>query len=390
MKFLYVVHTTSHPSHAWVFASEKKAKALLFTLQNGGGEPSARLTKAPLNPSQTTYLRSTVSVTWEGNILSATTPAPFPTTPPEPIFDIVQYQHLYPGDPWATCRLETSKGNAGIQQARDETERLIADMKQIGLWPANEEEAKDLMDLLNTPKWFQSKPTQPDGQAPPGLLSELVICPACNTIMAHESNNTGRSYICPGKPQGELCANPRVDAEHLEGLVLSAVLDHRLETETIMAIALQAERAEDLPDQKALNKRLAAHAIESAQEILTTIEKHSHEHAAETGLRPYTEVLTKHLTRPAADGSSTARAIADTAPSSEDRSQSALQRHARHSMTTNPSPDNRRTMTDLVRIVNPTPGRETLTWRLRPRQQPFLMKKIDSETYIEEVMNRES
>ena len=177
MKFLYVVHTTrNHPTHAWVFASETKAKRLLNTLQNGGGHQDAVLIKAPLNPNASSHLRTTITFDWQGRMLSATTPVPFPTIPPEPFLTIYPFRRISAGEPWITCRLETSKGAKALRQASEKAAQTIDSIKSMGLWPATEEEAQAISEYtlqnFGTPAWIEHPPTNPTTTTAPLACSQ--------------------------------------------------------------------------------------------------------------------------------------------------------------------------------------------------------------------------
>lgn len=391
MKFLYVVHTQPHPVQAWVFASETKARRLLTTLQNSGVHPNAALTKAPLNPSTSSHLRSTVAITWQGRILSATTPAPFPTLSPEPFLTIHHNQTPSPGEPWATCRLETSKGAQGIRQASDRAAQTVADMKALKLWPATEEEAcaltRHTRTNFSTPAWFQHPPPLPTCTLQPkGILSGLLICPACNLIMVHQQDQEKRFYLCPESPQGP-CSNTVKDTEQLEKAALFQVIHHLQQDRPILDLALAAELAGPSQDQSSLNTRLAADALQSAQKILETLERTAPEPTEEFHLPEFTATLIKHLEQAAAAGASTAEAIDRSAPHGDDHCTAALHRHTKHSLMINPTPANIRTVSNLLRVIDPTPSRETITWHLSPKGQPSLVQKIDRDTFIQEVMD---
>ena len=391
MKFLYVVHTQSHPAQAWVFASETKARRLLITLQNGGGHPDAALTKAPLNPSTSSHLRSTVAITWQGRILSATPPAPFPTLSPEPFFTIYPYRQISPCEPWTTCRLETSKGAKGLRQASEKAAQTIAAMKSMGLWPATEEEAQaissHILQNLGTLSWFQNPPPPPAcTDQPKGILSGLLICAACNLIMVHQQDQEKRSYLCPESPQGA-CPNAVKDAEELEEAVIFLIIRHLQPHQPILDLAFTAELAGPSQDQRSMNTRFAADAVESARRILQTLESTDPERTAKLHLLEFTATLIKHLEQAAAVGASTAEAIARSSPPHAPHNTAALHRHTKNCFISNPTPANMRTVRDLLRVIDPTPGRETITWRLPPKGQASLVQKVDHDTFIQEVMD---
>ena len=391
MKFLYIVHTTRHPAQAWAFASETKARRLLITLQNGGAHQDARLTKAPLNPSASSHLRTTITFDWQGRTLCNTTPAPFPTLPPEPFFTIHPYHQISSGEPWTTCRLETSKGPKGLRQASEKAAQTVADMKSMGLWPATQEEAQALSDhtLQNfgTPSWFENPPPLPASTSQPkGILSGLLICPTHNLIMVHQQHQDERFYLCPGSPQ-RICANAVKDVEELETTVLIQAVYHLQPHRPILDLALSAELAEPPQDQRSLNTRLAADAVRSAREVLQTLENTDPEHTAKLHLPEFTATLIKHLEQAAAVGSSTAEAIARSSPPGDRNSTAALHRHNKNCLMTNPTPANMRTVSDLLRVIDPTPGRETITWRLPPKGKHSLLQKVDQDTFIQEVVD---
>ena len=389
MKFLYVVHTTRYPTLAWAFTSETKAKRLLTLLHNGGGHQDARLTKAPLNPSTTSHLRTTITFDWQGRALCNTTPATFPTLSPEPFFTIYPYPRIPSYEPWATCRLETSKGAKGLRQASEKAAQTVDAMKSIGLWPATEEEAQALsrhtLQHFGTPAWFKNPPPTPAcTDLPNGILSGLLICPTCNLIMVHQQNREKRFYLCPESPQGP-CSNTVKDAEELETTVLIKITHHIEQHQSILDLALVAELAGPSQDQSSLNTRLAADAVNSAREILKTLQHTASEHTAKLHLPEFTPILIENLEQAAAAGTSTAEAIAQSAPPGDPNSTAALHRHTKHCLTTNPTPANIRTVNNLLRVIDPTPGRETITWRLLPKGQPSLVQKIDQDTFIQEI-----
>ena len=390
MKSLYIIHTAQHPTLAWAFTSETKAKRLLTLLHNGGGHQDASLTKAPLNPSASSHLHTTISFDWQGRALCTTTPAPFPTLPPEPFFTIYRYPRTPTCEPWATCRLETSKGAKGLRQASEKAAQTVAAMKSMGLWPATEEEAQALSNharqTLRTPAWFQDPPTPPPCTGlPKGILSGLIICPDCNLIMVHQQDQEKRFYLCPESPQGPSCPNGVKDAEELETNALIRVFHHLKQHRPILDLASAAEMAGPCQDQSSLNTRLSADAVKSAREILETLQHTASKQTAKLHLPEFTPILIENLEQAAAAGTSTAEAIARSAPPGDPNSTAALHRHTKQCLTTNPTPANMRTVSDLLQVIDPRPGRETITWRLLSKRQPFLFQKIDQDTTIREI-----
>ena len=57
-----------------------------------------------------------------------------------------------------------------------------------------------------------------------------------------------------------------------------------------------------------------------------------------------------------------------------------------HCMLVNSTPANRRTVGELVRVIDPSPWHETITWRLRRPGRPLLTQPIDHETTMREAL----
>ena len=63
----------------------------------------------------------------------------------------------------------------------------------------------------------------------------------------------------------------------------------------------------------------------------------------------------------------------------------ALQRHVHRCLAKNPTPANRRAVGDIIRIIDPSPDHETITWRLTGPSHPLLVQRMDRETTMREV-----
>ena len=197
MKYLHIVHTISGPAQSWAFTSEKRAIRFLDSLRQHGGNPITVLTTAPLNQPAASHLRGNVTLDRQGRVLVSTVPVPLPATSPEPQFKILDHPSL-PGDgPWARCLLAASKGRKGAGEAAARVEQLVLGMRETGLWPTTDAEAKALTlharTSFATPHWFRTAPVPQDtGQQPPALLSGLVICPQHHSIMTRHQS----SHLC--------------------------------------------------------------------------------------------------------------------------------------------------------------------------------------------------
>ena len=276
MKQVYVVRTTEHPYHAWAFTSEARARRLLDTLQGDAGATRATLTTTPLNPSASSHMRCTVDIGWDGAILSATKPEPQPTEPARPVLLMRWPQINGPlPEPWATCTMAARAGRRGRDETRAEAETIVSRMKTMGLWPASQQEARDMnrhyLNTRETPRWFATPPDVPTEDSQPGILSELVLCPHCCQLMEHKEEANDRYYQCPETGWEEDSTRPRVKAEYLERITLVRVHRRRAEDADILELTLQAETAGNPADQPELNTILAREASQDAEEILEVV-----------------------------------------------------------------------------------------------------------------------